>query len=209
MVGHELRTPLNAIIQLSGAMTNNLGESEAGRGGVSLKPQGAECAAGGGEHAAGVCAVSLRQGAAVRSNGRGDGATASAPDASCLPPRPCPAPAPVPLIPLPPPHIPPTHFPGNFGTWERHKSWLETITRSATHLLGIINDIITLRAARTGMHLKQELVRSWEGRGEGGVRGGGVRGGAACAYSVEDVTTVVCASCPPAPPPLRCKWIRW
>ena len=46
------------------------------------------------------------------------------------------------------------------GTWERHHSWLETITRSATHLLGIINDIITLRAVRTGMHLKQELVRA-------------------------------------------------
>lgn len=36
---------------------------------------------------------------------------------------------------------------------------METIHRSATHLLGIINDIITLRTARTGMNLKQELVR--------------------------------------------------
>ena len=53
---------------------------------------------------------------------------------------------------------------------ETHRSWLDTITRSATHLLGIINDIITLRAARTGIHLKQELVRSCGG---GTLRGGG------------------------------------
>ena len=39
-----------------------------------------------------------------------------------------------------------------------HRSWLDTISRSATHLLGIINDIITLKAARTGVNLKQELV---------------------------------------------------
>ncbi len=36
---------------------------------------------------------------------------------------------------------------------------LNTLLRSATHLLGIINDIITMRAARTGIHMKQELVR--------------------------------------------------
>ncbi|GAX76238.1 hypothetical protein CEUSTIGMA_g3682.t1 [Chlamydomonas eustigma] len=51
-----------------------------------------------------------------------------------------------------------THNLGAFGTWERHRTWLETIARSATHLLGIINDIITMRAARTGLSLKQELV---------------------------------------------------
>lgn len=45
------------------------------------------------------------------------------------------------------------------GTWQKHYVWMETITRSAQHLMGIINDIITVRAARSGMHLKQELVR--------------------------------------------------
>ncbi len=40
------------------------------------------------------------------------------------------------------------------------RSWLDTITRSATHLLGIINDIITLRAARSGMSMKQARERS-------------------------------------------------
>ena len=47
------------------------------------------------------------------------------------------------------------------GTWQKHYVWMETITRSAQHLMGIINDIITVRAARSGMHLKQELVGSW------------------------------------------------
>ncbi|KAG1681287.1 hypothetical protein FOA52_007333 [Chlamydomonas sp. UWO 241] len=54
-----------------------------------------------------------------------------------------------------------TAIAGNFGVPEylpRHRVWMETITRSARHLLGIINDIITMKAARSGIHLKQELV---------------------------------------------------
>ena len=47
---------------------------------------------------------------------------------------------------------------GTPGTVEKHRIWMETITRSATHLLGIINDIITMRAARTGLNLKQNIV---------------------------------------------------
>eukprot|EP00955_Chlamydomonas_euryale_P088571 364392-Chlamydomonas_euryale.AAC.6 len=50
---------------------------------------------------------------------------------------------------------------GNFGVpaySARHRLWMETITCSARHLLGIINDIITMKAARSGIHLKQELV---------------------------------------------------
>ena len=42
-------------------------------------------------------------------------------------------------------------------------SWMHTITSSATHLMGIINDILTLRAARSGMQVRQELVRGGAG----------------------------------------------
>jgi len=38
------------------------------------------------------------------------------------------------------------------------QSWMQTITGSATHLMGIINDIITLRVVRSGMSVSQELV---------------------------------------------------
>jgi len=42
---------------------------------------------------------------------------------------------------------------------EQGRSWMETITSSATHLLAIVNDIIIVQAARAGsLQLRQEVV---------------------------------------------------
>ncbi len=64
------------------------------------------------------------------------------------------------------PHILNSNFenPSSIGTTsETHFARLEAITYSASHLLGIINDIITLRAGRSGLQVKQDLVRDREG----------------------------------------------